>query len=76
MLFGADFALTESASLGVKGRWVSFGAFRGGGEDLVWHPLRSHVPNLRLDGSEPVVGWMSTPDTGMLDVSVNLKHHF
>ncbi len=75
-LFGADFALTESASLGVKGRWVSFDSFRGGGEDLIWHPLRSHAPNLRLDGSEPVDGWMSTPDTGMLAVSVNMKHHF
>ena len=27
---------------------------------LVWDPLRSHPPNLRLDGSEPVTGRLAT----------------
>ncbi len=35
VLFGLDYALTESLSLGVKGRWVNFGTFqdRGGSWD-------------------------------------------
>ncbi len=73
VLFGVDFALTESVSLGVKGRWVNFESFR---DDVIWDPLRSHQPNLRRDGSEPVSGLMRTPDIEMFGASVNLKYHF
>ena len=46
VLFGVDYALTESVSLGVKGRWVNFDSFSDG---TVWDPLRSHGPNLRRE---------------------------
>jgi opacity protein-like surface antigen len=74
MLWGVDYAMTESMSLGVKGRWVSFGSFSDSG--IVWDPLRGHVPNLRRDGSEPVSGWVTFENMGMFGVSVNLKCHF
>jgi opacity protein-like surface antigen len=74
VLFGVDYALTESMSLGVKGRWADFGSFSDGG--VIWDPLRGHVPNLRRDGSEPVSGWVTFENMGMFGVSVNLKSHF
>ncbi len=74
LLFGVDYALTESLSLGIKGRWANFDSFSDGG--IIWDPLRSHGPNLRLDGSEPVVGWLETDDIAMFGASVNLKYNF
>ncbi len=73
VLFGVDYAVTESTSLGLKGRWVRFGSFS---DDFIWDPLRSHAPNLRLDGSEPVSGRLKTDDVEFFGVSVNLKYHF
>lgn len=73
VLFGLDYALTESVSLGVKGRWVNFNAFRDGGS---WDRLRSHESNLRLDGSEPVTYRLMTDDIEFFGVSLNLKYHF
>ena len=73
ILFGVDYAITEAASLGLKGRWVRFGSFS---DDFIWYPLRSHPPNLRLDGSEPVSGRFKTDNVEFFGVSVNLKYHF
>ena len=73
VLVGVDYALTESVSLGLKGRWVNFESF---GDATVWDPLRSHVPNIRRDGSEPVSGWISSNDIEFFGVSVNLKYRF
>ncbi len=74
VLFGLDYAFTESMSLGVKGRWVDFDTFREDG--LVGDLLRSHEVNLRLDGSEPVSYGIETGDIKMLGVSLNLKYRF
>ena len=73
VLFGVDYAVTEATSLGLKGRWVRFGSFS---DDFIWKPLRSHAPNLRLDGSEPVSGRLKTDDVEFFGISVNLKYHF
>lgn len=73
ILFGVDYAITEATSLGLKGRWVRFGSFQ---DDFIWDPLRSHPPNLRRDGSEPVSGSLKTDDIEFFGVSVNLKCHF
>ena len=73
VLFGVDYAITEATSLGLKGRWVRFGSFS---DDFIWDPLRSHPPNLRKDGSEPVSGRFKTDDVEFFGVSVNLKYHF
>ena len=74
ILFGVDRAINESLTLGIKGRWVNFATFRGSG--FVWDPLRSHVPNLREDLSEPVWGWLTSGDLKMFGVSVTMKYHF
>ncbi len=74
VFLGGDYALTESTSLGVKGRWINFGSFSDGG--IVWDPLRGHVPNLRRDGSEPVSGDITANDMATFGVSMNLKYRF
>ena len=73
VLFGVDYAVTEATSLGLKGRWVRFSSFS---DDFIWYPLRSHEPNLRRNGSEPVSGRFKTSDLEFFGVSVNLKYHF
>ncbi len=73
VLFGVDYAITQAVSLGLKGRWVRFDSFT---DSFMWNPLRSHVPNLRRDGSEPVSGRLKTSDLEFFGVSVNLKYHF
>ncbi len=75
VLFGVDYAVTETMSLGLKGRWVRFSVFEEK-SGVVWDPLRGHPPNLRLDGSEPVSGELKTDDIEFVGVSVNLKYHF
>ena len=74
VLFGVDYAVTEAVSLGLKGRWVRFDSFSG--DDFIWDPLRSHPPNLRRDGSEPVSGRLKTDNVEFFGLSVNLKYHF
>ena len=71
VLIGVDYALSETLSLGVKGRWVNFDSFSG---TSVWDPLRSHQPNLRRDGSEPVSGRIHIDDMEMFGVSMTLKY--
>ena len=73
-LFGLDYALSESITLGVKGRWVNFDSFSGDG--IVWDPLRSHGPNLRRDLSEPVSAKLEIEKSEMFAVSANLKYRF
>lgn len=73
ILFGVDYALTESVSLGAKGRWVTFSSFS---DTVVWNPLRSHPPNRRLDGSQPVFGRVETDDISLFGFTLNLKYHF
>ena len=74
VLFGGEFALAERVSLGAQGRWVRFGSFSADGGEA--DRLRSHVSNLRLDGSEPVTYRIQTNDTGLLGVSVSIKYFF
>ena len=75
VLFGVDYEVTETVALGVKGRWARYSDFDSGHE-VVWDPLRSHEPNIRLDGSEPVSGGLRTQDIEFLGVSINLKYHY
>lgn len=73
VLFGVDYEVTQAVSLGLKGRWVKFGSFS---DDFIWNPLRSHAPNLRLDGSEPVSGRLMTDNIEFFGISMNMKYHF
>ena len=73
VMAGMDYALTESLLLGVKARWVSFDSFKDGSD---YDSIRSHPPNLRLDGSEPVAYKIKIDDIEMFGVSMNLKYQF
>ena len=75
VLFGVHYALTEALSVGVKGRWIHAAAFESD-EAVVWDPLRSHVPNLRRDGSEAVSGRLLTDASTLWSVGLSLTHHF
>lgn len=70
---GVDYAVSEKVTLGFKARTVLYGSFSGG---IHWDPLRSHAPNLRRDGSEPVEGTMSTEGIYTAGMSVVMKYHF
>lgn len=74
LLFGVDYAMSESVTLGIKGRWVHFDGFSE--LTYAWNPLRSHVPNLRLDLSEPVEAYFRTDDMEVFGVSMALKYRF
>ncbi|MDE0190573.1 MAG: hypothetical protein OXQ90_04390 [Gammaproteobacteria bacterium] len=69
---GVDRQWSESVSVGLKARWTRFRAFESDGYsgDL----LRSHPPNLRLDGTEPVSAWSRTGDTGRLSTMLTVRY--
>ena len=73
LMLGMDYAVTETMSVGLKGRYVSFASFR---DSLVWNPLRSHAPFVGPNNTNPVSGNMSTSDIDFFGVSVNLKYRF
>ena len=75
VLVGVHYALTEGLSVGVKSRWVHGAVFESD-EAVVWDPLRSHVPNLRRDGSEPVSGQLLTDASTLWGVGLSLTYHF
>ncbi len=72
LVAGIDRKLSENVSVGLKAQWKRFEAFESAGYegDL----LRSHPPNLRLDGSEPVSAWSRTGDTGRFAVLFNIRY--
>ncbi len=73
LLAGFDYPVADAVSVDVRGRWMTSDTFVG---TVVWDPLRSHVPNVRCDGSEPVSGKMSTSDFSFVGVSLGMKYHF
>ena len=73
VLLGVDIELTETLTLGVKGRRAAFDSLRDGGE---LDRLRSHISSNRLDGSDPIMTIVTTNDLVVYGVSLNLKHRF
>ena len=69
---GVDFAVSERFSVGVRLRRLQYPSVEVG--PYVGETLRDHVPNLRLDGSEPVSTWSTLPGTGVTEVGVVLKY--
>lgn len=69
---GIDRALTESLTLGLKLQWKSFDDFESDAYQGVL--LRSHAPNLRLDGGEPVHAWSGTQDTSRASLMLSLRY--
>ena len=50
-LAGADWEVSDRASVGFQARYVRSAPFE---DETEWERLRSHASQLRLDGSEPV----------------------
>ena len=70
---GVDFGIRERFSVGVRVRRLQYPSVEVG--PYVGATLRGHVPNLRLDGSEPVSAWSTLPGAGVTAVSLLLKYH-
>ena len=73
VLFGVDYAITETMSLGLKGRYVMFDSFS---DEFVWNPLRSHEPYVRRDRNTLIRGNINADDIQFFGISVNMKYHF
>ncbi len=73
MIAGAEYFVQEKISFDLRARLMLSQEFRG---IIVWNPLRSHVPNIRKDGSEPVRGVMTTDDLSALVLSFGMKYYF
>lgn len=69
---GLDYALTESVSIGVKGRWAKFGDISHGG---VWNLIRSHKP-VQADGTTPFTSQLMLDDIEYWAMTLGLKYHF
>ena len=72
LVAGIDCEVSDGLSVGLKVQWRRFEPFESGG--YAGDMLRSHAPNLRLDGSEPVSAWSRTSDTGRLSALVTVRH--
>ena len=71
--FGVDYAVSEAFSLGLRVRWVTYDSFE---EYIPLDLLRSHVPNLRIDGSQPVSDHFETDDIRMISFGLNARYRF
>ena len=69
---GVDFAVSDRFSVGLRARRLQYPSVEVG--PYVGDTLRGHVPNLRLDGSEPVAAWSTLPGAGVTEVSLLLKY--
>ncbi len=72
-ILGAEYSVSERVAFDFRARWMWLDEFAG---EIVWDPLRGHVPNLRRDGSEPVHGLMSSDDFSAVIMSVGMKYYF
>jgi len=69
---GLERALSDTLTAGFKLQWKRFDTFESGAHQ--GNLLRSHVPNLRRDGSEPVSTWSRTDDLGRFSVMFTLRY--
>ena len=72
VLAGADYALTEHASVGVTGRWAQFGHIT---DEATWDLIRSHAP-VQADGVTPFDTTQRFEGISYLAVTVSLKYYF
>ena len=72
LVAGIDRELSERVTVGLKAQWTRFEAFES--DAYVGDLLRSHPPNLRLDGSEPVSAWSRTGDTGRFSAMFTIRY--
>ena len=71
---GFEYKLTDQVFVTSRIQYISFGEFTS--NRIPWDPLRSHVPNLRLNRSEPVDGYWSTSDLSSISLDVGIRYVF
>ncbi len=71
ILGGMDYALTETVSVGIQGRWVSFSDIE---DEDVWDLIRDHAP-VRADGT-PFTTKQKFDDIDYRALSIGLKYYF
>ena len=72
LMAGVDRAVSDTLSVGFRIQWKHRGAFDS--DAYQGDVLRSHAPNLRLDGSEPVSAWSGTGDTARWSALITLRY--
>ena len=72
LALGIDRELTANVSMGLKVQWQRSNAFKSG--EYAGDLLRSHSPNLRLDGSEPVSTWSRISDSTRFSARLSLRY--
>lgn len=70
LLAGADFALSDQLSIGLKGRWVRTPDVS---VDAQWTTIRSHAP-VHADGVTPFISTLDFSRLGYWAVSANMKY--
>lgn len=72
LALGIDRELSDTVSMGLKLQWHRLSAFKSGAYagDL----LRSHSPNLRLDGNEPVSTWSRIGNSTRFSARLTLRY--
>ena len=72
-VIGADYMITDKASIGLKGRWVRYSTFKDGGNR--WDQLRSH-PSNNGPGTHTVLYTVETDDLIAFGASIVMKYAF
>ena len=71
---GIDYRVSRKTFLNFKIQYTDFGEVET--DELVWDPLRSHTPNLRKDGSEPVTSISGFDRVYSVGVDFGLRYMF
>lgn len=71
---GFEYKLVDQVFFTSRIQYISFGEFTS--NQIAWDPLRSHVPNIRKDDSEPVAGDWSTGDLSSISLDVGIRYVF
>lgn len=70
-LAGVEREVSDFLSVGLRAQWKRFEDFES--KAYQGDLLRSHAPNLRLDGSEPVSAWSRTKDTDRFSAMITIR---
>ena len=71
---GFEYKLIDRVFVTSRIQYISFGKFTS--SRIPWNPLRSHVPNIRKNGSEPVDGHWSTEDLSSISLDFGIRYVF
>ncbi|WP_428274884.1 hypothetical protein [Candidatus Palauibacter sp.] len=71
LLAGADYALSDQVSIGLRGRWMQTPDVSV--DDAQWTTIRSHAP-VHADGVSPFISTLDFSRLGYWAVSANMKY--